>query len=51
MAFFETVLDAFLNLEVNGVSLDGLLGVALIVVAAGVGYAYFSKKLAKPVSQ
>lgn len=49
MAFFETVLDAALNLNVNGVTIDSLLGVALIGVIVVAGYSYATKKFAKPV--
>lgn len=51
MAFFESVVDALLNLEVNGVSVDALLGVALIGAIVVFGYAWASKKFAKPVTQ
>ena len=51
MAFFETVLDSLLNLSVNGVTIDALLGVALIGAIVVFGYAWASKKFAKPVSQ
>ena len=45
MAFFETVVDAVLNLQINGVSLDSLLGVALVAGVAVVGYTYVHGKM------